>query len=149
VTKQEELEAEIERLQDEVGVLEQERDEARDQLVEAADERELARHRASPAYEAELRGKLLEMDHYGLFKGIASRVGMHAQAIRRGWDMLKQDLGYQVNGNATEPELVQAVGKLRDHASYMFTDAPASASPTPQRWLPSGPPPTNGTARLN
>lgn len=150
-TRKQELEAQIEALEAEVGTLEQERDEYRDALIQADDEVEQIRYRTSPEYQSELEAKLLAMDHHDKFRELAKQTGVLPRAVEHAWQVLQQDKAYQINGAPDGNAIMRALSGLRESHGFMFTTPPAtSAPPAPQRWLPSGPPinfNTNGSPR--
>ena len=129
-------EAELGRLEDELALVKRQVAEAKGRI--AVREREIARakYEQSPEYEAELRQRLLAMDHRDTFLEVAKTAGFAGQnAIDNAWTWMQKDGVYKVVGEPAKPAIEHAIGKWREAHPYYF----AADRQTAERWSPAGP----------
>ena len=105
-------EAELGRLEDELALVKRQVAEAKGRI--AVREREIARakYEQSPEYEAELRQRLLAMDHRDTFLEVAKTAGFAGQnAIDNAWTWMQKDGVYKVVGQPAKAAIEHAIGK--------------------------------------
>ncbi len=136
MSTKEELETEIGRLEEEIGVVKHQIAAEKGLIAKVEKEIAEAKHRRSPEYEAELTGRLLAMDHRDAFKQLAPTLGLLPRAVNHAWNILTTTGRYKIVGQPSPAAIEYALGTMRESHDFMFSN---EVTAPPARWSPSGP----------